>query len=223
MLQTLALSVAGGAACTPGSSCCVRHPRVASCSPSKSRTTQLTRPPRKEATQDGKRTACGWATGCCRRKPVECRDASHLRIAPTPSHTHCPAGGGAGATCCAGTPVHMRIGKTGSKSITLSKPSRLSLRLSLRTAGSPKALVAPSHAPRSPRLRPASAYQPLGGLWPAIGQPYRACSDTGTAVASHPCRRTPGCSRRRWARRSACATRTGPPRCRWCASSELGA
>ena len=172
MLQTLALSVAGGAACTPGSSCCVRHPRVASCSPSKSRTTQLTRPPRKEATQDGKRTACGWATGCCRRKPVECRDASHLRIAPTPSHTHCPAGGGAGATCCAGTPVHMRIGKTGSKSITLSKPSRLSLRLSLRTAGSPKALVAPSHAPRSPRLRPASAYRPLGAgfarFWPVL-------------------------------------------------------
>ena len=140
MLLTLAASVAGGAACTPGSSCCVRHPRAASCSPSKSspsksRTTQLTRSPRKETPQDGKHTTCGWASGCCRRKPTECRDASHLRIAPTPSHTHCSPGDGGGAPCCAGTPVHMRIGKTGTKSITMSKPSRLSL----RPAGSPEA------------------------------------------------------------------------------------
>ena len=124
MLVLASAAAGGGAACTPGSSCCVRHPRVPSCSPTKSRTTKLTRPSPKEATpQGGKRTTCGWASGCCRRKPTECRDASHLRIAPAPSHTHCLAGGGGGAPCCAGTPVHMRIGKTGSKS-TISQLSK---------------------------------------------------------------------------------------------------
>ena len=171
-MLTLAVAVAAGAACTPGSSCCVRHPRAASCGPSKSRNTQPIRPPQKEATpQDGKRTTCGWASGCCRRKPVECRDASHLRIAPTPSHTHCPAGGGGGAPCCAGTPVHMRIGKTGSKSITMSKPSRLSL----RPAGSPEASFSANVCPSLPQAPASLGQSALGWFWPGFGRPSRTC------------------------------------------------
>ena len=89
--------------------------------------------------------------------------------------------------------------------------------LSLQPAGAPEASLSARSCPRLPQA-PASLGQSAARM--AVAGHIGRVSDTGTAAASRPCRRTPGCSRRRWARRSACATRTGRPRCRWCASSE---
>ena len=122
----------GTVSCLPGSACCVRHPRVPSCvrhhhllrhAAVSSGKVSAARRDRTHSSSSSSRTitsGCSWASGCCRRKPTECRDASHLRFAPR------PAGCGAGAVaaqqrqrCCTGVPVHTRIGKTGSKSTIL--------------------------------------------------------------------------------------------------------
>lgn len=108
--------------CLPGTPCCVRHPRVPSC----------TRHLRHTAASSGRTVArrdrthsstitggCSWASGCCRRKPTECRDASHLRFAPRPTGCGTSVATTAQQRCCTGTPVHTRIGKTGSKSTIL--------------------------------------------------------------------------------------------------------
>jgi len=55
-------------------------------------------------------SSCSWASGCCARHPISCRDTSHLRFAPS-----CEGGGPCG---CAGKPVYTRPGRTGSKSTT---------------------------------------------------------------------------------------------------------
>ncbi|KAL1526915.1 hypothetical protein AB1Y20_015606 [Prymnesium parvum] len=56
---------------------------------------------------------CTWASGCCHRHPISCRDSSHLLLEPS---SRC---GGGTAGCCVGAPVYTRIGKTGSKNTTL--------------------------------------------------------------------------------------------------------
>ena len=50
---------------------------------------------------------CSWASGCCQRHPISCRDTSNLLLAPQPV-----------AGQCVGSPVYTRPGRVGSKFTT---------------------------------------------------------------------------------------------------------
>lgn len=56
---------------------------------------------------------CTWASGCCQRHPISCRDSSYLKIEEPNSCGNSTSG------CCVGSPVYTRIGKTGSKNTTM--------------------------------------------------------------------------------------------------------
>ena len=54
------------------------------------------------------RSPCSWASGCCQRHPISCRDTSRLFLAPAPTSTD----------QCVGAPVYTRPGRVGSKYTT---------------------------------------------------------------------------------------------------------